>query len=50
LTTYDVPAVRPVFVSDVPLVVWVVVAGVVVIMYDVAPVAADHDMSTVVRL
>jgi hypothetical protein len=34
----------------VPLVVWVVVAGVVVIEYDVAPVAPVHDMSTVVRL
>ena len=35
---------------DVPVVVCVVVAGVVVTMYDAAPVAPVHDMSTVVRL
>lgn len=34
----------------VPLVVCVVVAGVVVMMYDVAPAAAFHVTSTVVRL
>lgn len=35
---------------DVPLVVWVVVGGVVVIVYDVAPNAGVHVKSMVVRL
>jgi len=43
VNVYNVAAPRPVNVYDVALVVWVVVAGVVVIEYDVAFVPAAHE-------
>jgi hypothetical protein len=48
VNVYVVPPTRPVFVNDVPVVVCVVETGDVVILYDVAPVAADHVRSAVV--
>jgi hypothetical protein len=45
---YGIPPVRPVNVRDVPLVVWVVVAGVDVTLYDVAPKPAVHDRGMLV--
>lgn len=47
--TYDVPFASPDFVIDVLDVVWVVVAGTVVIVYKVAPVDAVHETSIVFR-
>jgi len=43
VNVYSDAALRPVNVYDVPLVVWVVVAGVVTIEYDVALDPADHE-------
>lgn len=43
VNVYADAAPRPVKVYDVPLVVWVVVAGVVTIEYDVALDPADHE-------
>lgn len=48
MNKYGVPPVKPVNVRDVPLVVWVVVAGVVVTLYDVAPKPAVHERGILV--
>ena len=43
MNKYGVPPVKPVNVRGVPLVIWVVIAGVFAIEYDVAVVPADHE-------
>ena len=48
MNRYGVPPVKPVNVRDVPLVVWVVVAGDDVIEYDVTPKPAVHERGILV--